>query len=269
MTVAEDLNQEEQLDCMSPRTLESVKSIQGVSGVVNLENHLEIDEDDSLASAGAEAQDGFEDSESGFVGWDEQQKTALIEALLYAHGAPLGVTELHEITGLQKESVEGLLEILEARCKEDVSGVDLVRVGGKFQLRTKTAFAPFVSKLRAERPKRLSRPALETLAIVAYRQPLTRGDIEKIRGVDCTPTLKTLMERGMIKIVGYSSAVGQPALYATTEEFLHVFGLSGLPELPALRDINLFEEDPGETSDERFPPREDQEKTDEAEAVIS
>jgi segregation and condensation protein B len=90
---------------------------------------------------------------------------------------------------------------------------------------------------------------LETLAIVAYRQPLTRTDIEKIRGVDCTPTLKTLMDRGLVKIVGYSTAVGQPAMYATTDEFLTVFGLDSLPELPALRDINLFEEDPGESSE--------------------
>jgi segregation and condensation protein B len=95
----------------------------------------------------------------------------------------------------------------------------------------------------------LSAAALETLAIVAYRQPIVRSDVEKIRGVDCTPTIKTLLERGLIKILGHQASVGQPALYGTTEEFLKLFGLNSLSELPTLRDLQELERDPGESEE--------------------
>ena len=100
--------------------------------------------------------------------------------------------------------------------------------------------------MKAGRPRRLSPPALETLAIVAYRQPIVKSDVEKIRGVDATPTLKTLLEKGFVRIVGHRDSVGQPALYGTTEKFLHVFGIRSLSELPTLRDLKELESDPGE-----------------------
>ena len=96
----------------------------------------------------------------------------------------------------------------------------------------------------------MSGPALETLAVIAYRQPIVRSDMEKIRGVDVTPTLKTLLDRRLIRIVGHQETVGQPALYGTTDDFLKVFGLSSLSQLPTLRDLKELDSDPGEIPEE-------------------
>jgi segregation and condensation protein B len=138
---------------------------------------------------------------------------------------------------------------IESRLKAETSGFALVQVAGKYQLRTKPQFADFIRELRASRPRRLSQAALETLSIVAYRQPIVKSDIEKIRGVDVAPTLKTLLDRNIVKIVGRQPTVGQPALYGTTEEFLKLFGLNSLSELPTLRDIKELEREPGEGDD--------------------
>ena len=105
---------------------------------------------------------------------------------------------------------------------------------------------PYLTALRAAKPKKLSTQALETLAIVAYRQPIVKSDVEVIRGVDATPTIKTLLDRKLIKIVGYQDSVGHPALYGTTERFLELFGLESLRELPNLRELEAIEGDPGE-----------------------
>jgi len=175
------------------------------------------------------------------------QRAGLVQALLFAQGIPVSVIEMAEATGLSSEEIEeALVQLQEQSDEVAVSGLHVVRVAGKYQLRTKGEFSPFIQRIKSEKPKRLSRPALETLAIVSYRQPITRSDVEKIRGVDCTPTLKTLLDRNLIRITGYHTSVGQPALYGTTDEFLHVFGLDSLGDLPSLRDVNIFESDPGE-----------------------
>jgi segregation and condensation protein B len=184
------------------------------------------------------------------MGLSLEQRAAMVQALLFAQGVPVAVAEIVEATGLSPEEIEEAVAHLQQHCDAVESGLHVSRVAGKYQLRTKGEFAQFVQRIRAEKPKRLSRPALETLAIVAYRQPITRSDVEKIRGVDCTPTLKTLLDRNLIRITGYHTSVGQPALYGTTDEFLHVFGLDGLSDLPALRDVTLFESDPGEREGE-------------------
>ena len=133
------------------------------------------------------------------------------------------------------------------KFEHEESGIELVCIAGKYQFRTRGKFGSFIREMRAGRPRRLSGQALETLAIVAYRQPIVKADVEKIRGVDATPTIKTLLERKLIKIVGHQASVGQPALFGTTEEFLKLFGLSSLTELPSLRDIKELESDPGES----------------------
>ena len=96
------------------------------------------------------------------------------------------------------------------------------------------------------KPRKLSQAALETLAVVAYQQPVVKSEIDKIRGVDVAPTIKTLLERKLIKILGYQASVGQPALYGTTEDFLSIFGLNALSELPSLRDLKALVKEPGE-----------------------
>lgn len=173
---------------------------------------------------------------------------AVIEALLFASSEPLSVAQIAELTRAANgdQEVVSCLDALKERYASEASGIELVEVAKKYQLRTKVEFAEVVRNLKKERPKRLSLPALETLAVIAYRQPITKADIELIRGVDPTPTLKTLLDKQFVKIVGHLETVGHPALYSTTEEFLKVFGLNTLKDLPTLRDIAEIDADPGE-----------------------
>lgn len=184
--------------------------------------------------------------------FDEVTRQALVEALLFAHGEPLELSRIVQVTGLSTEDVRDILESIRMQGELEESGVELFECSGKFQLRTKQEFGQFLSKLREGRPKKLSAAALETLAIIAYRQPIVKSDIEKIRGVDATPTLKTLLDRRVIRIVGHKSTIGQPALYGTTELFLSIFGLQSLAELPTLRDLKELDGDPGESEEEGF-----------------
>jgi segregation and condensation protein B len=173
---------------------------------------------------------------------DPADINALVEALIFASLEPLSVSRIVQVTGLNAEEVEKAINDLQSKNVDEQSGLELVCVADKYQFRTKAKFAGFIRDLRAGRPRKLSLQALETLAIVAYRQPIVKSDIEKIRGVDATPTLKTLLDRQIIKIVGHQNTVGQPALYGTTEEFLKLFGLASLSELPTLRDLKELEE---------------------------
>lgn len=179
-----------------------------------------------------------------------EEQHAAIESLLFAQGEPLGVSRMQEITNIEVTRIEEILIEIREKLSAETSGFELVQVAEKFQFRTKASFAPFVRELKAGRPRRLSPAALETLSVVAYRQPVVRSDIEKIRGVDVTPTLKTLLERDLIRIVGHQATVGQPALYGTTEEFLKLFGLSSLSALPTLREVEELERDPGESGEQ-------------------
>jgi segregation and condensation protein B len=175
---------------------------------------------------------------------------ALLQAILLASGEPVAFSKLQEIMRCQKSEVLATLQDLRERVTDlDDSGVEVVTVGEKLQLRTKAVFAEAVRELLAVRPRRLSQAALETLSVVAYQQPVVKSEIDKIRGVDVSPTLKTLMERKLVKIIGYQASVGQPSLYGTTEEFLRVFGLESLGALPSLRDLQALARDPGEAQD--------------------
>ena len=176
----------------------------------------------------------------------EEQSIALVEALIFAAGAPVNSEDLARISNLSAAEVEAGVTALKARYEGSAFGFELVAIAGGYQFRTKSPYANYVRELKADKPKRLTTAALETLAVIAYRQPVVRSDIEKIRGVDVSPTIKTLLERNLIRIVGHQSSVGQPALFGTTDEFLKVFGLNSLGELPTLRDLNEIEREPGE-----------------------
>lgn len=180
---------------------------------------------------------------------EDVENVALIEALIFTYGEPLALTTLAEISRLSELEVREAVGQIRTALTERGSALELVEVGGRFQFRTRPEFSPYVRELKAGRPRRLSAPALETLAVVAYRQPIVRSDIEKIRGVDVTPTLKTLLERKLIRIVGHMETVGQPALYGTTDDFLKVFGLSSLSQLPTLRDLKELDAVPGESEE--------------------
>ncbi|MES1209472.1 MAG: SMC-Scp complex subunit ScpB, partial [Pseudomonadota bacterium] len=132
--------------------------------------------------------------------------------------------------------VTAAVEELQERRRE--TGVHVISVAGGWHLRTNPENVAWVSRILAGKPPRLSRAMLETLAIVAYRQPITRPEIDEIRGVDCGPVLKTLLERNLVRMIGKKEEVGRPLLYGTTSEFLRTFSLGDLSELPTLREFH-------------------------------
>lgn len=170
----------------------------------------------------------------------------LLQAVLLAADRPLQIPALAEVCEVDVDIVTKALEILTADLKQDTFGFEVVQVANGVQLRTKPQYARFIRALRQEQPKKLSPAALETLAVVAYRQPVVKHDVDALRGVDVAPTLKTLMEKGLVQVVGHRETVGHPALYGTTEEFLKVFGLMSLEDLPTLKELNQVELEPGE-----------------------
>lgn len=171
---------------------------------------------------------------------------ALLEALLITNGESLDFETINFVTGLSEDQINQAVAELQNRYADVNCGVELRRVAGKLQIRTKSDLAAYIQKLKSGRPRRLSPAALETLAIIAYRQPVVKSDIDKIRGVDVAPTVKTLLDRNLVKIIGHQASVGQPALYATTDEFLKVFGINSLEDLPSLKELDEIEGHPGE-----------------------
>jgi len=138
---------------------------------------------------------------------------------------------------VEKKVIREVLEGLLAEYGEMERSFQLVEVSGGYQFRTKTEYAPWIHKLRKVRPIKLSQPALETLAIVAYRQPIVRSEIEQIRGVDSGWVLHSLLEKGIIKILGRKEVPGRPLVYGTTRRFLEIFGLRDLSGLPTLQEL--------------------------------
>jgi segregation and condensation protein B len=162
---------------------------------------------------------------------------SIIESLLFASDRPLTLNDLKRLLGERDaRKITAAVEGLTARKAS--TGVHVVAAAGGWQLRTSVENAHWVGRLLSGRPARLSRAMLETLSIVAYRQPVTRPEIDDIRGVDCGPVLKTLLDRGLIRIIGKKEEVGRPLLYGTTPEFLRTFNLRDLAELPTLREFH-------------------------------
>jgi segregation and condensation protein B len=173
---------------------------------------------------------------------DDQRFGALIEALLFAADRPLTIARLRQLTRVSDTArIAAALERL-AAARAD-SGIVVSSVSGGYSLRTHSGYSPWVQQLIAGRPVRLSRAQLETLAIVAYRQPITRPEIDQIRGVDSGATLKLLLDRSLIRILGKREEVGRPLLYGTTKEFLDFFSLNDLRELPTLREYSELSEE--------------------------
>ncbi|HMF44167.1 MAG TPA: SMC-Scp complex subunit ScpB [Polyangia bacterium] len=164
---------------------------------------------------------------------------SVIESLLFASDRPLPIADLKRLVGERAGAkVTEALEALRARRDQEGSGIQVVEVAGGWHLRTRPDNVGWVSRLIAGRPQRLTRAMLETLSIVAYRQPITRPEIDDVRGVDCGPVLKTLLDRGLVRMIGKKEEVGRPILYGTTPEFLRVFSLRDLAELPTLREFH-------------------------------
>lgn len=167
-----------------------------------------------------------------------QRLAHIIESVLFAAAGPVSLRRLIDIlAGPTSREVQTALAQVKERYAPGNGGIQLHEVAGGYQLRTARENAEWVRAIFREKPARLGRAALETLAIVAYKQPVTRADIEIIRGVDVDGVLTTLLSRRLIKIAGRKEAVGRPLLYATTPEFLETFGLKDLGELPALKEL--------------------------------
>lgn len=158
----------------------------------------------------------------------------ILECLLFVAGEPLPAKALAKTTETDEPAVHEAIRILRERYAR--SGLHIVEIAGGFQIATRPEFAPFIGKMLAPHANRLSRPALETAAIVAYRQPCTQAEVEAVRGVASDGVLKTLSERGLIKEAGRKPTPGRPILFATTDDFLHYFGLATLDDLPPLDD---------------------------------
>ena len=162
----------------------------------------------------------------------------VIEAALLASPEPLGLPELKRLFDgeLSADTLRNLLTEIGEEWKG--RAVELVHVASGWRFQTTTEFTPYVERLAPEKPPKYSRAVMETLAIIAYRQPVTRGDIENIRGVVVsTQIIQSLEARGWIDVVGYRETPGRPALYATTRKFLDDLGLRSLEELPPLEEI--------------------------------
>jgi segregation and condensation protein B len=168
---------------------------------------------------------------------------AIIEALILAAEAPLAVDKICTILDeADKTEVKNALDKLIEEYNERQSGISLQEVAGGFQFRTRPELSCWVKKLRGIKPASLSPAAMETLAIVAYRQPIVKMEIESIRGVDVSAPLRGLLDKKLIRILGRKDVPGKPIIYGTTKKFLEVFNLKDLSELPTLRELKELNE---------------------------
>ncbi len=176
------------------------------------------------------------------AGLPERSLARILEGVLLAADSPLQLRQLADLFDAEERpstvDLKAALTQLEADCEHRACCLE--QVAGGYRLRLRDELNPYLERLRRERPPRYSRALMETFAAIAYRQPLTRGDIESLRGVSLSPSImRTLLEREWVRVVGYRESPGRPALYATTQRFLNDFGLrklSDLPPLPALAE---------------------------------
>jgi segregation and condensation protein B len=169
---------------------------------------------------------------------EREDVKSIVESLLFVADGPLTVQRLSEvIDGAGKDEIRAILQELSEELDGNRRGIRLVEVAGGYQLRTAKVNADWVKKFLGGRPARMGRATLETLAIVAYRQPITKAEIEAIRGVDVDGVITTLLERNLVRAVARKDVPGRPFLYGTTQEFLELFNLKDLSHLPTLKEM--------------------------------
>jgi segregation and condensation protein B len=182
-----------------------------------------------------------------------ERAVQVLEALFFAAEKPLDLTALEETTQFSKELLQTALAELQKQYAGGTRGVTLLDLGGRWQLRTEPQVGAYVRRMLQVKPMRLTRAALETLAIIAYRQPVTRPEMEDLRGVDCGAVTKALLERKLIRILGKKDEPGRPLLYGTTKEFLELFNLRDLTQLPTLREFQELSEESRKIVEEEAP----------------
>lgn len=169
---------------------------------------------------------------------DRVEKRRIVEALVLAAPEPIPAARVAAIVPRCKPAeVRALVDELNKAYIEQGRAFEITEVAGGYQMRTLPQYAPYLQQTLSHRPLRLSQAALETLSIVAYRQPVTRAEVEHIRGVDVGAVMRSLIERKLVRIAGHREVPGRPMLYATTKRFLEVFELDRLEDLPTLRDL--------------------------------
>lgn len=175
-----------------------------------------------------------------------------IESLIFASEHPVKLEKLVEIIGQEQETeverkdIREIIEEIRTDYESDERGLCLMDVAGGYQFRTKKEFSHLLQKLKAKRPPRFGRAAMEVLAIIAYRQPITRAEIEDLRGVDSGAVVRSLLEKKLVKILGKKEVPGRPMIYGTSRFFLETFGLRDLTQLPSLKEfVELEEADEG------------------------
>jgi len=190
--------------------------------------------------------EGSEDGEpeGSRNGFDPDRMKAVLEAVLYVSDQPLSLERMASVMGdCSRKDVRALIDELNTEYLERGRAFEIVEVANGYQVRTRVEFAPWIGKLQPQKAVRLTRAALESLAIIAYRQPVTRAEVESIRGVDTGAVIGSLLEKRLVRILGRKEVAGRPILYGTAQEFLDLFGLKNLGSLPTLREIEgMFEE---------------------------
>lgn len=179
-----------------------------------------------------------------------QEWAPVFESILFAAERPISVDRLLEVISMGAEAIpitreqaEGVVETLKTKYSGPDFGFELREAHGGVHLVSKMAFAPYVQRFQMSKPFRLGRSAMETLSIIAYRQPITRAEIDQVRGIDSSHLLRTLVDRGMVRMAGKADVPGRPVQYGTTERFLEVVGLKNLADLPPLSELQQLQGD--------------------------
>jgi segregation and condensation protein B len=169
---------------------------------------------------------------------ERDQQRRIVEAIILSSPEPISAARIAEVLPRCNPSqVRAIVRDLNDEYTERHAAFEIWEVAGGFQMRSLPEFAPYLRQIQKTRPLRLSQAALETLAIIAYRQPVTRAELEQVRGVDAGAVLRSLLERDLIRVAGHREVPGRPIVYATARRFLEVFGLTKLADLPALREV--------------------------------
>jgi segregation and condensation protein B len=199
-----------------------------------------LHEEAPVAEAVTDAAPAVGDEDSALLkALEDRELEAILEALLFMSAEPMPIERLMVVLGdVSKHEVKRALQALREEMDRQGRGVQLVELAGGYQIVTRKDYAPWIKRLaKIKAAPRLSRYGLETLAIIAYKQPIVRSEIEQIRGVEVSTVLRTLLERKLIRMVGRKEVPGRPILYGTTKLFLQQFGLSDLSQLPPLREF--------------------------------
>jgi segregation and condensation protein B len=172
----------------------------------------------------------------------------IVEALLFASDAPLSPQDIHGcLPDVSLADIKSALKVLKYEYEAMARSYRLREVAGGYQFRSHAEYGPYILKMLQSSPTRLSRAAMETLAIIAYKQPILRQEVEKLRGVDVGGVLKNLLEKGLIRIMGRKELPGRPLVYGTTKRFLEVFDLQDIDSLPKLKEIQTLVTDEEES----------------------